>query len=112
MIAGKLEPMPAQYPNIDGVVPLTMAAAAAWRRRVRDGRVRRTLAGYTRHPNMAAVVILGWDARPTRISGLMDAEGLQEGPEADHGDPGRGRRQQDGDGAVGFLKELLPKPTT
>ena len=81
MIAAKLEPLLAQYPNIDGVVPLThgggcgMAASG-----LEMDVLRRTLAGYTRHPNMAAVVVLGLGCETNQISGLMDAEGLKEGP--------------------------------
>ena len=42
--------------------------------------LRRTLAGYTRHPNMAAVVVLGLGCETNQIAGLMTAEGLKEGP--------------------------------
>jgi len=81
MIAKHVEPLLAQYPNIDGVVPLThgggcgMAASG-----LEMDVLRRTLAGYTRHPNMAAVVMLGLGCETNQISGLMDAEGLTEGP--------------------------------
>src|SRR4051794_22508078 len=81
MIAARIEPLLAQYPNIDGVVPLThgggcgMAASG-----LEMDVLRRTLAGYTRHPNMAAVVMLGLGCETNQISGLMSAEGLQEGP--------------------------------
>ena len=99
MIAKHVEPLLAQFPNIDGVVPLThgggcgMAASG-----LEMDVLRRTLAGYTRHPNMAAVVVLGLGCETNQISGLMDAEGLQRRPQADpDGDPGRGRRVQDRD---------------
>ncbi len=42
--------------------------------------LRRTLAGYARHANMAAVVVLGLGCESNQISGLMNAEGLKEGP--------------------------------
>jgi len=72
--------------------------------------LRRTLAGYTRHPNMAAVVMLGLGCETNQISGLMDAEGLQEGPKLipmaiqDEGGVSKTVMR-----AVGFLKELLPE---
>src|SRR5918995_1753074 len=109
MIAGKLEPMLAQYPNIDGVVPLThgggcgMAASG-----LEIDVLRRTLAGYTRHPNMAAVVGLGLGCETNQIAGLMNAQGLKEGPKLipmaiqDEGGVSKTVMR-----AVGFLKELL-----
>src|SRR5580693_8623880 len=110
MIAAKLNPLLSQYPNIDGVVPLThgggcgMAASG-----LEMDVLRRTLAGYTRHPNMAAVVVLGLGCETNQISGLMDAEGLKEGPKLipmaiqDEGGVSKTVTR-----AVGFLKELLP----
>jgi altronate dehydratase len=72
--------------------------------------LRRTLAGYTRHPNMAAVVVLGLGCEANQISGLMTAEGLKEGPKLipmtiqDEGGVSKTVMR-----AVGFLKELLPE---
>jgi len=111
MIAAKLEPLLAQYPNIDGVVPLThgggcgMAASG-----LEMDVLRRTLGGYTKHPNMAAVVVLGLGCETNQIAGLMNAEGLKEGPRLipmaiqDEGGVARtvGR-------AVDFLKDVLPE---
>ena len=114
MIAAKLGPLLEAYPNIDGVVPLThgggcgMAASG-----LEMDVLRRTLAGYTRHPNMAAVVVLGLGCETNQISGLMHAEGLKEGPKLipmaiqEEGGVAKtvGR-------AVSFLKELLPESNT
>ncbi len=51
--------------------------------------LRRTLAGYTRHPNMAAVVVLGLGCETNQISGLMNAEGPERRAQAhSDGDPG------------------------
>jgi altronate hydrolase len=111
MIASRLAPLLQEFPNIDGVVPLThgggcgMAASG-----LEMDVLRRTLAGYTKHPNMAAVVVLGLGCETNQISGLMNAEGLKEGPKLipmaiqDEGGVAKtvGR-------AVGFLKELLPE---
>jgi altronate hydrolase len=110
MIAKRVEPLLEAFPNIDGVVPLThgggcgMAASG-----LEMDVLRRTLAGYVRHPNMAAVVILGLGCEANQISGLMTAEGLKEGPKLipmaiqDEGGVAKtvGR-------AAAFLKELLP----
>ncbi len=111
MIASRLEPLLADYPNIDGVVPLThgggcgMAAAG-----LEMDVLRRTLAGYARHANMAAVVILGLGCEANQIAGLMNAEGLKEGPKLipltiqDEGGVSKTVMR-----AVAFLKELLPE---
>src|SRR5262249_32773610 len=111
MIASKLTPLLGAYPNIDGVVPLThgggcgMAASG-----LEMDVLRRTLAGYTRHPNMAAVVVVGLGRETNQIPGLMHAEGLKEGPKLipmaiqEEGGVAKtvGR-------AVSFLQELLPE---
>jgi altronate hydrolase len=111
MIAAKIAPLLEAYPNIDGVVPLThgggcgMAASG-----LEMDVLRRTLAGYTRHANMAAVVVLGLGCETNQISGLMNAEGLKEGPKLipmaiqDEGGVSKTVMR-----AVGFLKELLPE---
>ncbi len=111
MIARKLEPLLEDYPNIDGVVPLThgggcgMAAAG-----LEMDVLRRTLAGYARHANMAAVVMLGLGCETNQVGGLLAAEGLKEGPKLipmtiqDEGGVARTVAR-----AVGFLKELLPE---
>src|SRR3954465_15574885 len=111
MIARHIEPLLAQFPTIDGVVPLThgggcgMAASG-----LEMDVLRRTLAGYTRHPNMAAVVGLGLGCETNQISGLMNAEGLTESPKLipmaiqDEGGVSKTVMR-----ALGFLKELLPE---
>jgi len=39
--------------------------------------LRRTIAGYARHPNFAGILILGLGCESNQISGLMRAEGLK-----------------------------------
>ena len=111
MIAKRIEPLLAQYPNIDGVVPLTHGGGCGMASSGLEMDVlRRTLAGYTRHPNMAAVVVLGLGCETNQISGLMTAEGLKEGPKLipmaiqDEGGVCKTVMR-----AVGFLNELLPE---
>ncbi len=111
MIAARLEPALAAFPNIDGVVPLThgggcgMAASG-----LEMDVLRRTLAGYARHPNMAAVVVLGLGCETNQIAGLMNAEGLKEGPKMiPLGIQDEGGVSKTVAKAVGFLKELLPE---
>lgn len=67
----------ADYPNVDGVVALTHGQGCAV-----DGQgeglalLRRTLAGYARHPNFAAVLIVGLGCETNQIEGLLSEEGL------------------------------------
>src|SRR6195256_582600 len=111
MIAKRIEPLLAEFPNIDGVVPLTHGGGCGMASSGLEMDVlRRTLAGYTRHPNMAAVVVLGLGCEANQISGLMNAEGLKEGPKLipmtiqDEGGVSKTVSR-----AVGFIKEMLPE---
>lgn len=71
----------AEFPNIDGVVPLshdqgcggdsTPGPMAA---------LRRTLGGYVRHPNFAAVVVVGLGCERNQMQEFLDAEKLTPGP--------------------------------
>ena len=70
----------ADYPNVDGVVALTHGAGCAT---ASDGEellvLRRTLGGYARHANFAAVLVVGLGCETNQIQGLMAQEGLAEG---------------------------------
>ncbi|MFN0182176.1 MAG: UxaA family hydrolase [Aquabacterium sp.] len=70
----------ADYPNVDGVVALTHGMGCAT---ASDGEellvLRRTLGGYARHPNFAAVLVVGLGCETNQIQGLVAQEGLQEG---------------------------------
>jgi altronate hydrolase len=67
----------APYPNVDGVVALTHGAGCAT---ASDGEplqvLRRTLGGYARHPNFAAILVVGLGCETNQISGLMEQESL------------------------------------
>ena len=66
------------YPNVDGVVALTHKSGCGM---ASDGEaidvLRRTMAGYARHPNFFAVQVVGLGCEANQISGLMRAEGLE-----------------------------------
>ena len=70
----------ADHPNIDGVVALTHAYGCGM-----GGQgdaidaLRRTIAGYARHPNFAAVVVLGLGCEVNQIDRLVEVEGLTVG---------------------------------
>src|SRR5216683_231378 len=69
------------FPNVDGVVALTHGTGCGM---ASEGEamdvLRRTIAGYARHPNFAGILILGLGCESNQISGLMKAERLNSGP--------------------------------
>ena len=70
----------AEFPNVDGVVALTHGMGCATASDGEELRVlRRTLGGYARHPNFAAVLVVGLGCETNQIQGLIAQEGLQEG---------------------------------
>jgi altronate hydrolase len=71
----------APFPNVDSVVALTHGMGCAIASDGLELRVlRRTLAGYARHPNFAAVLVVGLGCETNQIPGLLQQEGLSEGP--------------------------------
>ena len=70
----------ADFPNVDGVVALTHGMGCATASDGEELRVlRRTLGGYARHVNFAAVLVVGLGCETNQIQGLVAQEGLQEG---------------------------------
>jgi altronate hydrolase len=69
----------ADSPNVDGVVALTHGMGCAT---ASDGEelhvLRRTLGGYAKHPNFAAVLVVGLGCETNQITGLIAQEGLHE----------------------------------
>jgi altronate hydrolase len=71
----------AEFRNIDGVVALGHGTGCGMGVEGEPmALLRRTLAGYARHPNFAGVLVLGLGCESNQIAGLMRAEGLEEGP--------------------------------
>ena len=70
----------AGFPHVDGVVALTHGMGCATDSEGEELQVlRRTLGGYARHPNFAAVLVVGLGCETNQIQGLVAQEGLQEG---------------------------------
>ena len=66
-----------EYPNIDGVVALVHKGGCAMEYGGYDHRqLARTLAGFARHPNIAAYVIIGLGCETSQASYLTDQHGL------------------------------------
>ena len=101
----------AQFPRVDGVVALTHKTGCGM---ASEGEAmdvfRRTLAGYARHPNFAAVIVVGLGCEAAQIGGLMRAQNLTENPHfqtmtiQDKG--GTAKTVQEG---VARIKALLPE---
>src|SRR5215212_5896452 len=71
----------AEFPNVDGVVALTHGSGCGMDSNGESMQVlRRTLAGYARHPNFAGVLVVGLGCESNQISSLLGAQNLQEGP--------------------------------
>ena len=70
-----------EFPNVDGVVALGHGTGCGMGSEGEPmNLLRRTIAGYARHPNFAGVLILGLGCESNQIAGLLRAEGLEEGP--------------------------------
>jgi len=69
----------ADFPNVDGIVALTHGLGCAVDSEGEPlAMLRRTLAGYAKHPNFAAVLIVGLGCETNQISGLLEAHNLKE----------------------------------
>ena len=68
------------FPNVDGVIALTHGQGCAIDSEGEAlGLIRRTLGGYARHPNFAAVLIVGLGCETNQIDGLVQSENLRPG---------------------------------
>ncbi len=69
------------YPNVDGVVslPQSLGCAVGFEGEAMQV-MRRTMAGYARHPNFAGVIIVGLGCESNQIPVMMKQQGLVEGP--------------------------------
>ena len=68
----------ADYPNVDGVVAFTHSIGCGMEMSGEPmALLRRTMAGYARHPNLAAALIVGLGCERNQLAGLMDQEGLK-----------------------------------
>jgi altronate hydrolase len=65
-----------EFPNVDGVVALTHKTGCGMTQSEPLALLRRTLGGYARHANFAAVVVLGLGCEVNQIGGLMQEQKL------------------------------------
>ncbi|HEY6923317.1 MAG TPA: altronate dehydratase family protein, partial [Steroidobacteraceae bacterium] len=97
----------ADYPNVDGVIALTHGGGCGIDP-VGEGAVvlRRTLAGYARHPNFAAVLLVGLGCESNQIGDLTREHALSDVRTYTIQDSG-GTRKSIARG-IELVKEILP----
>jgi altronate hydrolase len=111
--------MLADYPNIDGIVALTHKGGCAFEYGGEDHRqLARTMAGFARHPNIGAYLVIGLGCEASQPSFLVEEHGLVQ---LDLGQPKEKTlpvmmtiQEQGGvaktvDHAIGVFKDLLPQ---
>ncbi len=100
----------ADFPNVDGVVAFAHGLGCGMEMTGEPmALLRRTLAGYVRHPNLAGVLVVGLGCERNQIAGLLEDEGLRPGPNLRTfvmQETGGTRRTIEA--GVAAVKELLP----
>lgn len=70
----------AAYPHVDGVAAFAQTSGCGMSSPSEHFDVlRRTIAGYARHPNLAGVLIVGLGCERNQVAGLMESQGLEAG---------------------------------
>ncbi|HKX41787.1 MAG TPA: altronate dehydratase family protein [Burkholderiaceae bacterium] len=69
------------FPNVDGVVAFAQTSGCGMSSPSEHfDLLRRTIAGYARHPNLAGVLIVGLGCERNQVADLVASQGLQPGP--------------------------------
>ena len=100
-----------QFPNVDGIVPLTHSSGCGMGSTgVGIDVLRRTLAGYAKHPNFAGVVMIGLGCEANQMSALTFTQGLKEGSTLfTMTIQDKGGTKKTLDSALDAVKEMLPE---
>jgi len=68
------------FPHVDGVVAFAQTSGCGMSSPSEHFDVlRRTIAGYARHPNLAGVLIVGLGCERNQVDGLVESQGLERG---------------------------------
>ncbi len=96
----------ADFPNVDGVVALTHKTGCG----MTDGEplrlLRRTLAGYARHPNFSHVIVLGLGCEVNQLGGLLE-EGRLAGRIRSMDIQAMGGTRRTVEAGIAFVREVL-----
>ncbi len=99
----------AAYPNVDGVIALTHGTGCGMDMGESMQVLRRTMAGYARHPNVAAVIFIGLGCEANQITSLFGAEQLDESERiARYNMQDVGGTAKAIERGVALVKEMLP----
>ena len=101
----------AQFPNVDGIVPLTHSSGCGMGSTgVGIDVLRRTIAGYAKHPNFAGVVMIGLGCEANQMSALTFTQGLKEDATLfTMTIQDKGGTKKTLDSALDAVKEMLPE---
>ncbi|PMS16897.1 galactonate dehydratase [Trinickia dabaoshanensis] len=103
---GKLD----AYPNVDGIVPITHSFGCCIDHHGEGvQQLRRTIGGYIRHPNFAAVLVIGLGCESNQMGALFIAEGVE--PSATMVPlviQEQGGTQKTVDAAIAAIEKMLP----
>jgi altronate hydrolase len=103
------------YPNVDGIVPITHKAGCAMQYDGPDHRqLDRTLAGFAKHPNVAAYILVGLGCETGQAVHLIENQGLVQLNGPRNKPPvltiqACGGISKTVDAGVRFIAELLPR---
>lgn len=79
MIAEQVRPLLAQYPHVDGIVPLTHGSGCGMVPNSYGGQVmQRTLRGYASHPNFGAILAVGLGCEMLQLDALIAGAEIPE----------------------------------
>jgi len=103
---GKLD----AYPNIDGIVPITHSFGCCIDHHGEGvQQLRRTIGGYIRHANFAAVLVIGLGCESNQMGALFIAEGVEPGATmVPLVIQEQGGTQKTVDAAIAALEKMLP----
>ncbi len=101
----------AEFPNVDGIVPLTHSSGCGMGSTgVGIDVLRRTIAGYAKHPNFAGVVMIGLGCEANQMSALTFTQGLKEDATLfTMTIQDKGGTKKTLDSALDAVKEMLPE---
>jgi altronate hydrolase len=104
-----------EYPNVDGVIALTHKSGCAMEEQGEDHQaLERVLAGYARHPNVAAYVVIGLGCEVNQAAIMVERRGLRLPLASDNRPPIVTIQESGGirkavERAVGEVARLLPR---
>jgi altronate hydrolase len=100
----------ADYPNVDGIVPITHSFGCCIDHNGEGiQQLRRTIGGYAKHPNFAGVLIIGLGCEANQMGAMFIAEGMAPGPMmVPLVMQEEGGTQKTVDAAIAAVKKMLP----